>query len=313
MLIEKGERRVSPFLVPMMMPNAAGAAISMRYGLQGPNETITTACAAATHAIGYAARLIAWGMLRRHASPAAARAPAARIGVAGVRQHDRAQHRRAPAGRSTPSATASCSARARRCSCSRSGSPPSTVGPPSSARCSARPATPTPTTSPRPRPAAPAPSPAWSWRCDDAGLQPADIAPDQRPRHVDAAERRGRGRGRRRRCSARARCRSPPPRASPATRSAPPARWRRPPCCCRWSTGSSRRRPAPRSSTTDFEIDLVMGERPPVGARPDDVEQLRLRRPQRLGHPRPRPTRLGAGVRRRRGRTSARTRRRPGR
>ena len=62
-LIEKGERRVSPFLVPMMMPNAAGAAISMRYGLQGPNETITTACAASTHAIGYASRLIAWGMI----------------------------------------------------------------------------------------------------------------------------------------------------------------------------------------------------------------------------------------------------------
>ena len=60
-LLEKGDRRVSPFLVPMMMPNAAGAAISMRYGLQGPNETITTACAASTHAIGYAARQIAWG------------------------------------------------------------------------------------------------------------------------------------------------------------------------------------------------------------------------------------------------------------
>ena len=61
-LITKGERRVSPFLVPMMMPNAPGAAISMRYGLRGPNETITTACAASTHAIGYAARLISWGM-----------------------------------------------------------------------------------------------------------------------------------------------------------------------------------------------------------------------------------------------------------
>lgn len=59
--IEKGERRVSPFLVPMMMANASGAAISMRYGLRGPNETICTACAASTHAIGYAARLIAWG------------------------------------------------------------------------------------------------------------------------------------------------------------------------------------------------------------------------------------------------------------
>jgi 3-oxoacyl-[acyl-carrier-protein] synthase II len=59
--MEKGVRRVSPFLVPMMMANAAGAAISMRWGLQGPNETISTACAAGSHAIGYAARLIAWG------------------------------------------------------------------------------------------------------------------------------------------------------------------------------------------------------------------------------------------------------------
>ena len=58
--LEKGERRVSPFLVPMIMVNASGAAISLRYGLQGPNETICTACAAGTHAIGYAARLIAW-------------------------------------------------------------------------------------------------------------------------------------------------------------------------------------------------------------------------------------------------------------
>jgi 3-oxoacyl-[acyl-carrier-protein] synthase II len=45
----------------MMMSNACGAAISMRYHLQGPAETICTACAAATHALGYAARLIAWG------------------------------------------------------------------------------------------------------------------------------------------------------------------------------------------------------------------------------------------------------------
>jgi len=59
--LERGERRVSPFLVPMMMPNAGGAAISMRYGLQGPNETVCTACAAGTHAIGNAARAIVWG------------------------------------------------------------------------------------------------------------------------------------------------------------------------------------------------------------------------------------------------------------
>ncbi|MGH9186891.1 MAG: beta-ketoacyl-[acyl-carrier-protein] synthase family protein, partial [Acidimicrobiales bacterium] len=58
---EKGARRVSPFLVPMMMANAAPAAISMRYGFRGPCETTVTACAASTHAIGNAARLIASG------------------------------------------------------------------------------------------------------------------------------------------------------------------------------------------------------------------------------------------------------------
>ena len=63
--MEKGERRVSPFLVTMMMSNASGAAISMRYGLQGPTETICTACAASTHAIGNAARLIAWVVAMR--------------------------------------------------------------------------------------------------------------------------------------------------------------------------------------------------------------------------------------------------------
>jgi 3-oxoacyl-[acyl-carrier-protein] synthase II len=57
----KGPDRVSPFMVPMMMPNAATAAVSMRFGLGGPCETVTTACAAGTHAIGNAARLVATG------------------------------------------------------------------------------------------------------------------------------------------------------------------------------------------------------------------------------------------------------------
>lgn len=61
--IAKGPRRVSPFLVPMMMSNAPGASISMRYGLRGQSETIVTACAAGSHAINYAARLIKWGIL----------------------------------------------------------------------------------------------------------------------------------------------------------------------------------------------------------------------------------------------------------
>ena len=58
-LQEKGARRVSPFLVPMMMANAGGATLSMRYGWMGPSENVVTACAAGTHAVGNAARLIA--------------------------------------------------------------------------------------------------------------------------------------------------------------------------------------------------------------------------------------------------------------
>jgi len=59
---EKGERRVSPFLVPMMMSNAAAATVSMRFGWRGPCEATVTACAASTHAIGNAARLISLGI-----------------------------------------------------------------------------------------------------------------------------------------------------------------------------------------------------------------------------------------------------------
>ena len=58
---EKGADRVSPRLVPMMMVNAGAAGISMRLGWRGPSEVICTACAAGTHAIAAAARLIASG------------------------------------------------------------------------------------------------------------------------------------------------------------------------------------------------------------------------------------------------------------
>jgi len=59
--LEKGARRISPFLIPMMMANAGAANISMRVGWHGPCETITTACAAGTHALAAAARLVAGG------------------------------------------------------------------------------------------------------------------------------------------------------------------------------------------------------------------------------------------------------------
>jgi 3-oxoacyl-[acyl-carrier-protein] synthase II len=61
LLAAKGPRRVSPRLVPMMMGNAGAAAISIRFGWRGPCETVVTACASATHAIGNAFRLVGDG------------------------------------------------------------------------------------------------------------------------------------------------------------------------------------------------------------------------------------------------------------
>jgi len=60
-LMDKGAKYVSPLVVPMVMPNAAAAHVSIRSGFTGPVETITTACAAGTHAVGHGARLIASG------------------------------------------------------------------------------------------------------------------------------------------------------------------------------------------------------------------------------------------------------------
>ncbi len=57
---EKGSRRVSPFLIPMMMANASSAHISMKYGFQGPCETTVTACAASNQSIGNAFNMIRW-------------------------------------------------------------------------------------------------------------------------------------------------------------------------------------------------------------------------------------------------------------
>ena len=60
-LAERGPKRVSPFTIPMVMPNAGAAALSLRHGFQGPSETITTACAAGTHSLSAGARLVADG------------------------------------------------------------------------------------------------------------------------------------------------------------------------------------------------------------------------------------------------------------
>jgi 3-oxoacyl-[acyl-carrier-protein] synthase II len=61
-LFEKGPDRVSPFTVPKMMLNAAGANISMRFGLRGINYSVATACASANNAMGDALKMIQSGI-----------------------------------------------------------------------------------------------------------------------------------------------------------------------------------------------------------------------------------------------------------
>ncbi|MDQ4132466.1 MAG: beta-ketoacyl-ACP synthase II [Actinomycetota bacterium] len=61
LLFAQGPNRVSPFLVPMMMANATAALVAMKLGWTGPNFCIATACAAGTHALGEAARLVREG------------------------------------------------------------------------------------------------------------------------------------------------------------------------------------------------------------------------------------------------------------
>jgi len=60
-LVNKGTGRVTPFLVPKMIPNMAAGMISIDLGLKGPNSCVATACASATHAIGDAFRMIQRG------------------------------------------------------------------------------------------------------------------------------------------------------------------------------------------------------------------------------------------------------------
>jgi 3-oxoacyl-[acyl-carrier-protein] synthase II len=81
-LIERGPRRVSPFMIPSLIANIAGGIIAIDLGAQGPNFSIVSACASGSHAIGEA-----FEMIRRGAADmifaGGSEAAVTRIGFAG--------------------------------------------------------------------------------------------------------------------------------------------------------------------------------------------------------------------------------------
>ena len=60
-MMQKGPSRISPFVIPKLMVNAASGQLSIRWGLKGPCSAVATACASAANAIGDALKLIQAG------------------------------------------------------------------------------------------------------------------------------------------------------------------------------------------------------------------------------------------------------------
>ncbi len=79
---DNGPRRISPFFIPMLIPDIATGHISIRYGFRGPNYCIVSACATGNHNIGDACMLIQRGMIDA-ALCGGAEAPITQLGVGG--------------------------------------------------------------------------------------------------------------------------------------------------------------------------------------------------------------------------------------
>jgi 3-oxoacyl-[acyl-carrier-protein] synthase II len=62
LMIEEGPRKISPFFIPMLIANMAPGQISILFGAKGPNISIETACAAGTHAVGDAFKMVQSGV-----------------------------------------------------------------------------------------------------------------------------------------------------------------------------------------------------------------------------------------------------------
>ncbi|MBN1983478.1 MAG: beta-ketoacyl-ACP synthase II [Chitinivibrionales bacterium] len=81
-LVQRGPKRVSPFLIPMMIPDMAAGMIAIQHGFKGPNYAVVSACASAAHAIGDAFMALRSGLMDCVIT-GGAEATVCRIGVAG--------------------------------------------------------------------------------------------------------------------------------------------------------------------------------------------------------------------------------------
>jgi 3-oxoacyl-[acyl-carrier-protein] synthase II len=61
--LEKGPNRVSPFMVPMMLPDTSAGLVAIHFGVRGPNLAVVTACATGTNAVGESAEMIRRGVV----------------------------------------------------------------------------------------------------------------------------------------------------------------------------------------------------------------------------------------------------------